>query len=69
MSVPIRVIRLLGAKYLFVTTTAGGLNPHYKIGDLVTVKDHVDFSSLVGNNPLIGPHDPRYINPLLISFE
>ncbi|VDK33294.1 unnamed protein product [Taenia asiatica] len=60
MSAPIRVIRLLGAKYLFVTTTAGGLNPRFKVGDLVVVKDHVDFSSLVGHNPLIGPHDPRF---------
>ncbi|VDM34789.1 unnamed protein product [Hydatigera taeniaeformis] len=59
MTAPIRVIRLLGAKYLFVTTTAGGLNPRFKVGDLVMVKDHVDFSSLVGHNPLIGPHDPR----------
>ncbi|KAL5104024.1 Purine nucleoside phosphorylase [Taenia crassiceps] len=60
MSAPIRVIRLLGVKYLFVTTTAGGLNPSFKVGDLVVVKDHVDFSSLVGHNPLIGPHDPRF---------
>ncbi|KAL5965287.1 Purine nucleoside phosphorylase [Taenia solium] len=60
MSAPIRVIQLLGAKYLFVTTTAGGLNPRFKVGDLVVVKDHVDFSSLVGHNPLIGPHDPRF---------
>nr|CDS30468.1 purine nucleoside phosphorylase [Hymenolepis microstoma] len=60
ITIPIRIIRLLGAKYLFVTTTAGGINPLFKVGDLVLVKDHVDFSSLVGNNPLIGSHNPRF---------
>uniref|UniRef100_A0A5K3FBW4 Purine nucleoside phosphorylase n=1 Tax=Mesocestoides corti TaxID=53468 RepID=A0A5K3FBW4_MESCO len=60
MTIPIRVMKLLGAKYLFVTSTAGGLNKHYEVGDLVMVRDHVDFSSLVGRNPLIGQHDPRF---------
>ncbi len=59
MAVPIRIIKMLDAKYLFVTTKVGGVNQNFKVGDLVMVKDHVDFSSLVGNNPLIGPNDPR----------
>ncbi|KAM3185843.1 hypothetical protein ACTXT7_005576 [Hymenolepis weldensis] len=61
MSIPISIIRLLGARYLFSTTTAGSLNPLFKVEDLVMVKGHVDFSSLVGNNSLKWSHEPRYV--------
>lgn len=48
---PVRVMAVLGAKYLFISSAAGGLNPHFKPGELMLVTDHIN---LTGNNPLIG---------------
>jgi purine-nucleoside phosphorylase len=48
---PVRVARLLGVKTLFVTNAAGSLNIDLEPGDLVRIKDHINF---MGNNPLIG---------------
>ncbi|VDL96214.1 unnamed protein product [Schistocephalus solidus] len=59
IALPIRVMKMLGAEYLFVTNAAGGMNRTYKPGDMVIIQDHVDFSSLVGLNPLTGPNDER----------
>ena len=53
---PVRVMRELGAKTLVVTNAAGGLNLNYRKGELVLIEDHINF---MGNNPLIGPNDPR----------
>jgi len=48
---PIRCIRMLGLDKLILTNSAGSLNPNFKPGDLVTIKDHINFS---GVNPLVG---------------
>lgn len=48
---PVRIMANLGAKYLFISSAAGGLNPHFKPGDLMLVTDHIN---LTGSNPLIG---------------
>ncbi|BHF81634.1 hypothetical protein SprV_0802476700 [Sparganum proliferum] len=60
IALPIRVMKMLGATYLFVTNAAGGMNRTYKPGDMVVIQDHVDFSSVVGLNPLTGPNDERF---------
>jgi purine-nucleoside phosphorylase len=56
-----RVLRGLGADVLIVSNVAGGLNPLYKLGDIVLIEDHIN---LMGFNPLVGPNDdelgPRY---------
>ncbi|CAH2244366.1 purine nucleoside phosphorylase-like isoform X1 [Pararge aegeria] len=57
---PIRVMKLLGVKTLIATNAAGGLNPNYKIGDLMIVKDHINMMGFAGNNPLHGPNDERF---------
>ena len=49
---PIRVMALLGIQYLFVSNAAGGINKEYKVGDLMLIKDHINFMP----NPLIGPN-------------
>ena len=51
---PIRVSRFIGAKKLLVTNAAGSLNTSFNPGDVMMIKDHINFT---GQNPLIGPHN------------
>ena len=61
ISLPVRVLKALGAKVLVVSGATGAMNPQYRHGDLVVIEDHIN---LMGDNPLIGPNDdmlgPRY---------
>jgi len=59
-SMPIRVMKLVGVTHLIATNAAGGLNPNYKVGDIVIVKDHINIMGFAGNNPLQGPNDTRF---------
>jgi purine-nucleoside phosphorylase len=58
-SMPIRLMKLCGCSLLIVTNAAGGLNPTYKLGDVMIVKDHINIMGFAGNNPLLGPNDLR----------
>lgn len=53
----VRVLSSLGVKKLIVTNAAGGVNTHFKPGDLMIIKDHINFS---GTNPLIGKNLDEY---------
>lgn len=57
---PVRVMRMLGAHTLIVTCAAGGVNKDYSVGDIMLIKDHLNFPSMAGNNPLIGHNDERF---------
>lgn len=57
---PVRVMKLLGIKYMIATNAAGGLNPDFKVGDIMLVKDHINMMGFAGNNPLQGPNDERF---------
>ncbi|XP_055688696.1 purine nucleoside phosphorylase [Lutzomyia longipalpis] len=59
-SMPIRVMKLTGVTHLIITNAAGGLNPIYKVGDIVIIKDHLNLMGMAGLNPLLGPNDPRF---------
>lgn len=54
VSFPIRIFKMFGAKVLFLTNAAGGLNPNFKTGDLMIIRDHISFLNFTGSNPLIG---------------
>ncbi|NWW42683.1 PNPH phosphorylase, partial [Pedionomus torquatus] len=57
---PIRVFFLLGVEVLIVTNAAGGLNPHFQVGDIMFIRDHISIFGLGGQNPLRGPNDERF---------
>lgn len=62
---PIRVMKMLGTEAVILTNAAGGLNPAYRVGDLMLLNDHINFVGMAGHNPLIGPNDesigPRFL--------
>ncbi len=58
---PVRVMYELGIKTLFVSNAAGGMNPSFKIGDLMVITDHINFfpeHPLHGKNFPTGPRFP-----------
>jgi purine-nucleoside phosphorylase len=58
---PVRVMQALGVRHLILSNAAGGMNPAFRQGDLMVIKDHIN---LTGENPLIGDNDddwgPRF---------
>lgn len=50
---PVRVLATLGVDTLMISNAAGGMNPHYRRGDLMLITDHIN---LQGANPLVGPN-------------
>lgn len=64
LALPVRVMGALGVTTLILTNAAGGLNPSFQAGDLMVIRDHLNFPGLAGHNPLFGPNDdslgPRF---------
>jgi purine-nucleoside phosphorylase len=57
---PVRVMRELGIRTLFVSNAAGGTNPAFRIGDLMVITDHINHFP---EHPLHGPnisYGPRF---------
>jgi len=53
---PVRVMQLLGIKYLFVSNAAGGMNGSFKVGDIMLIEDHIN---LFPEHPLHGKNEPE----------
>lgn len=53
IALAVRVLRRLGAETLIVSNACGVMNPEWRAGDLMLIRDHIN---LLGDNPLIGPN-------------
>jgi len=57
---PIRVMKFLGIRILILSNASGGLNPDFKVGDMMFVEDHINLMNLMSENPLKGRHDEGF---------
>lgn len=55
---PVRVMQVMGIETLIVTNAAGGLDPSFRPGELMLIRDHINLLGMGGANPLFGPNDP-----------
>lgn len=54
---PVRVFKLIGIDTLFVSNAAGGMNPNFRMGELMIIRDHIN---LFPEHPLRGHNDERF---------
>lgn len=66
VTLPIRVMKVLGISYLFVSNAAGGVNYDFHVGDLMIIRDHINLlpNPLIGKNlEDFGPRFPDMTRP------
>jgi len=54
---PVRVMKYLGVENLIVSNASGGVNPAFKVGDIMLITDHINF---IPDHPLRGKNDDRF---------
>lgn len=72
LTLPIRVMHMLGIETLIVSNAAGGVNPAYRPGDFMLIRDHIFMPGLAGAGPLMGPNDERFgprFPPLAYAYD
>ena len=65
-TIPVATFHGIGVKTLIVTAATGGLNYNHKAGDLMLIRDHINFT---GTNPLVGPNDPQIGPRFPVMFD
>jgi len=50
----VRLLAAVGARTLVLTNAAGGLNPEFRVSDLMLIADHLNLPGLAGQHPLRG---------------
>lgn len=54
---PVRVMKYLGVEKLIVSNASGGVNPTFKVGDIMVIEDHIN---MMPEHPLRGANDNRF---------
>ena len=57
LAIPVRTMKLLGVETIFLSNAAGGMNPNFKVGDVMLITDHIN---MMGTNPLMGKNDDNF---------
>lgn len=65
-TIPVAVFNEIGVHTLVITAATGGLNHNQKAGDLMLIRDHINFT---GTNPLVGPNDPEVGPRFPVMFD
>lgn len=60
VTLPIRMMQVLGLHTVILTNAAGGLNTSFKAGDVMLITDHINLIGMAGQNPLRGPNDEAF---------
>lgn len=59
ITLPVRMMHLVGINTLIVTNAAGGISPSFETGELMLIADHINLIGMAGLSPLIGRNDPE----------
>ncbi|KAH8254022.1 hypothetical protein KR032_008034 [Drosophila birchii] len=59
-ALPVQVMRLCGVKTIILSCIAASVNPYYNIGDIMLIRDHINFVGMMDHTAMEGPRDPRF---------
>jgi purine-nucleoside phosphorylase len=54
---PVRVMKFLGIENVIISNASGGVNPTFKVGDIMIITDHIN---MMPDHPLRGKNDDRF---------